>query len=96
MFIKKNINLSAKLNWQCAKGWENYFNPSRSAINYLYKTGRCWKWYLTQSQYPVVFYSQFKNKHYGKAFFSDNIVSFLAEPGDKLRIYKSGKVEKIN
>ena len=25
--------------------------------------------YLTQSQYPVVFYSQFKNKHYGKAFF---------------------------
>ena len=52
--------------------------------------------YLTQRQYPVVFYSQFKNKNYGKAFFSDNIVSFLAEPGDKLRIYKSGKVEKIN
>ena len=52
--------------------------------------------YLTQSQYPVVFYSQFNNKHHGKAFFSDKVVSFQAEPGDKLRIYKSGKVEKIN
>ena len=52
--------------------------------------------YLTQSQYPVVFYSQFNKKHHGKAFFSDKVVSFQTEPGDKLRIYKSGKVEKIN
>ncbi len=51
--------------------------------------------YLTQSQYPVIFYSQFKNKHYGKAFFSDKIVSFEAYPGDKLKIYKSGKIKKI-
>ena len=51
--------------------------------------------YLNQSQYPVVFYSQFDETHNGEAFFSNNIVKFQAKPGDKLKIYKSGKIEKI-
>lgn len=51
--------------------------------------------YLTQSQYPVLFYSLQKGPHLGKAYFSNNVVDFIVKPGQKLRIYEDGRIVEL-
>jgi hypothetical protein len=40
-------------------------------------------------------YSEEKGLHSGTDFFASGKVSFEANPGDRLRIYESGRIEKL-
>ena len=46
--------------------------------------------YLNQNQYALTIGTPFNEKHYGRAYFADNVVEFTILPNQSISIYKAG------
>ena len=50
--------------------------------------------YLNQNQYPILVGTPFNEEHRGKAHFALTTVDFVVSPGELVRVYADGRVER--
>ena len=50
--------------------------------------------YLSQGQYPILVGTPYDELHHGEARFAEGVVQFDVTPGERIRVYADGRVER--